>query len=141
MLHACILVFQYALKHHLSAKAFSELLLLLKVLLPAAANLPSSMYLFKHLFVELFPSVNVIECEYCKCCHMLAGSETTNPACRCDEYDRFVAVPIAPQLKELIKGMWHSAYITCVCVCLCVCVPMYNVYTFIHVCCHYILGS
>ena len=43
MLQACVMAFQYALKHHLSSKAFSELLLLLKVLLPAGNAMPRSM--------------------------------------------------------------------------------------------------
>ena len=111
MLHACILVFQYALKHRLSAKALSELLLLLKVLLPAAANLPVSIYIFKRLFIKVFHTVKVVEHSYCKHCHMLADAENTNPVCECDVYDRFVAVPLAPQLTELMKGIYmHNAY-------------------------------
>ena len=48
VLEAYIMVFQYALRHHLTAKAFSELLLLLQVLLPADNLLPKSLYLLKN---------------------------------------------------------------------------------------------
>ena len=40
---------------------------------------------------------------------MLADTENTNPVRECDVYDRFVAVPLAPQLTELYIYM-HNAY-------------------------------
>ena len=54
MLQAYFMIFQFALKHHLSSKAFSDLLLLFKTLLPAANSLPKSIYLFKSFFVKTF---------------------------------------------------------------------------------------
>jgi hypothetical protein len=60
-LEAYILIFQYALRHHLTAKAFSELLLLLQVLLPAVNLLPKSLYLLKNFFMKAFPNICVNE--------------------------------------------------------------------------------
>lgn len=81
MLQAYFMVFQFALKHYLSSKAFSELLLLLKILLPADNSLPKSIYLFKSVLVKSFPHVEVCEHYYCQDCHEpLNGS---NALCSC----------------------------------------------------------
>ena len=68
-LEAYIMIFQYALRHHLTAKAFSELLLLLQVLLPAVNLLPKSLYLLKNFFLKTFPNISIIEHYYCQACH------------------------------------------------------------------------
>ena len=69
MLQAFFMIFQYALMHHLSAKGFSELLLLLKIPLPEANLLPKSIYMFKSFFVKAFPHVEVNEQHYRRDCH------------------------------------------------------------------------
>ena len=49
-----VLVYQFVLRHSFSTKTFTEFLQLLAVLLPKAADLPKSVYLFKKL-ASLFP--------------------------------------------------------------------------------------
>ena len=71
---------------------------------PSCYNETTDICLHEKLLVNMFPTVNVIEHNYCRMCHMPASSDIVNPACDCTEFDRFVSVPIAPQLRELIRG-------------------------------------
>ena len=107
-MEAHIMVFQYALRHHLTGKALSELLLLLQVLLPTENLLPKSLYRLKKYFLDAFPNICVIEHYYCEVCHTLRESATSlecsNELCASHKFDRFIAVPLGPQLQEMMKG-------------------------------------
>lgn len=48
----CLLIFQFTLNHHLSSKAFSELLLLMRVLPPNGNQIPKSIHSLKQFFWE-----------------------------------------------------------------------------------------
>jgi hypothetical protein len=109
-LEAYIMIFQYALRHHLTAKASSELLLLLQVLLPAVNLLPKSLYLLKKFFLKAFPNICVTEHYYCQVCHTPRDPSSlhqcSNELCVSRKFDRFITVPLAPQLQEMMKGMF-----------------------------------
>ena len=102
------IMFQYALKHHLSAKAFSELLLLLQVLLPTRNSFPKSLNRLKKFFLHGFPNICVTEHFYCQVCHTVCDSATSlecsNELCSSQKFDHFIAVPLGPQLQEMMKG-------------------------------------
>lgn len=107
-LQAYVMLFQYALRHHLSSKVLSELLLLLKVLLPAGNTMPRSMYLLKSFFVKAFSNIEINEQPYCRDCHTLLDQQSdqcSNILCSGDHFDRFIAIPIGPQLVQMMKGM------------------------------------
>lgn len=108
-LEANIMIFQYALRHHLTSKAFSELLLILQVLLPAVNLLPKSLYLLKNFFLKAFPKICVTEHYYCQVCHTPRDPSSlhqcSNELCVGRKFDRFITVPLGPQLQEMMKGM------------------------------------
>ena len=107
-LQACFLVFQYALRHHLSSKAFSELLLLLKILLPGSNSMPKSIYLLQSFFINNFPNVKVNDQHYCRDCHTpvkLPRYQCPNSVCRCVNFDQFITMPIGSQLIQIMKGL------------------------------------
>ena len=106
LIEAFLMIFQFVLKHHLSSKAFAELLLLLRVLLPQNSLLPKSVYLLKRFFLEMFPDVKVNEHNYCSDCHLPAQSgRCTNAYCGCATVDRFITIPLGPQLKRMMAGI------------------------------------
>ena len=108
MLQAYFMIFQFALKHHLSSKAFSELLLLLKTLLPGANSLPKSIYLFKSFFLKAFPHVEVCEHHYCQDCRKLLNRQLdkcSNALCSCARSERFITVSIGPSLVQMMQGV------------------------------------
>lgn len=100
-----VLIFQFVLRHGLSNKVFTELLQLLLVLLPKSTNLPRSVYLFKKLITELFPETKTKVQEYCTQCQKLL--ESSGSVCTCEnerKTNKFVTVPIGPQLKRMFEG-------------------------------------
>lgn len=108
-LEAYTMIFQYALRHHLTSKAFSELLLLLQALLPAANLLPKSLYLLKNVFLKAFPNICINEHYYCQACHTPCDPaslhQCSNELCADRIFDHFITVPLGPQLQEMMKGM------------------------------------
>ena len=104
------MIFQYALRHHLTAKAFSELLLLLQVLLPAPNLLPKSLYLLKNFFLKAFPNICVNEHYFCRSCHMprdlATSNQCSNELCNSSTFDHFITMPLGPQLQEMMKGVF-----------------------------------
>lgn len=109
VMQAHILIFQFALKHHLTAKAFSELLLLLKVLAPSHL-LPQSLYLLKSFFLKVIPDVTVVKHYYCRTCHkphnIADGNQCSNSFCTCATFDSFIRIPLGPQIQEMMKGIY-----------------------------------
>ena len=102
-----LLVFQFAIRHSLTGKAFTELLQLLSVHLPKGAAVPKSVHTFKRFFVDAFPQSQAIQHVYCSCCQRpLAGKSE-----RCLGYGYsggdqaiFITLPLGPQLKNLMEG-------------------------------------
>ena len=74
VMQAYLMIFQFVLKHHLTGKTFTELLLLLKILLPHDCRLPKSVYGLKCFFIKVFPEMKVIEHQYCRDCHQTIES-------------------------------------------------------------------
>ena len=68
ILQSNLLVFQFAIRHSLTGKAFTELLQLLSVHLPKGAAVPKSVHTFKRFFVDAFPQSQAIQHVYCSCC-------------------------------------------------------------------------
>ena len=107
------MIFQYALRHHLTTKALSELLMLLQVLVPADNLLPKSVYLLKSFFLQSFSNISVIEHQYCQFCHAPRDHanprQCSNELCTSGKFDRFITIPLGPQLQEMMKGM-HNLF-------------------------------
>ena len=103
------MIFQFALRHHLTAKAFSELLSLLQVLLPPVNLLPKSLYLLKNFFLKAFPNICIIEHYYCQVCHTphdpASLHQCSDELCVSTKFDHFITIPLGPQLQEMMKGM------------------------------------
>lgn len=68
-LQSHLLLFQYALKHHLPTRAFTDLLHLLKVHVPPTAQIPSSVYVLRQFFLRVFPESKGEIHAYCTECH------------------------------------------------------------------------
>lgn len=68
-----LLVFQFAVRHSLTTKAFTELLQLLRVHVPRGSAVPTSVHSLKRTFVQAFPETEAIHHVYCGCCqrHLL----------------------------------------------------------------------
>ena len=66
-LQSYLLLFQFAIRHSLTSKAFTELLQLLIVHLPRGACIPRSVHSFKRFFVDSFPESRAIQHSYGSC--------------------------------------------------------------------------
>ena len=102
-----LLIFQFALRHSLTSKAFSELLQLLGAHLPLGAKQASSVYSVKKYFLKLFPSAKAQEKRYCGNCHRLlqeSDEVCTNQYCSNASVEKFMASPVGPQLKAKMEG-------------------------------------
>ena len=105
IIEAFVMILQFVLKHHLSSKAFAELLLLLRVLLPRNSQLPKSVYMLKRFFLGMFLDMKVVEHRYCTDCHLPVQSERcSNPYCSDAKVKRFITIPLRPQLKRMMAG-------------------------------------
>ena len=98
-----LLVYQFVLRHSFSTKTFTEFLQLLAVLLPKAADLPKSVYLFKKKLASLFPEAQSRKHYYCTTCQMPVEKDGV---CDCGQTNisQFITVPLQPQLKRLMEG-------------------------------------
>ena len=68
-------LFQFAVRHGLSGKAFNELLLLFAAHLPQSSKCSMSVYRLKKFFVENFSNVKARVKHYCSVCHDMLDSE------------------------------------------------------------------
>ena len=109
ILDSHLMVFQFAIRHGLSNKAFGELLRVISCHLPPSANSPRSVHLLKDFFLHILPQVEVTEKQYCHICHRLQTT-TVPPVARCDRdgcngpLDKFVILPLASQIKRMFEG-------------------------------------
>lgn len=103
-----LLLFQYAVRHSLTAKALQELLHLISVFLPSGAMLPKSVHQLKALFTELFPEQQPKLQNYCSVCHRLYDDEG-HALCTCHAgVSQFVTVSVAAQLKSRLESKFHG---------------------------------
>ena len=111
-----LLTFQYALRHSLSAKAFTELLKLLSVHAPKGAFIPTSIHNMKHCFLEAFSNTSPVHHAYCSFCQRPLESvdaHCTGHGCRGGWSAVFITLPIGEQIKRLMEGM--NAQQLCMC--------------------------
>ena len=75
-LQSYLLIFQFAIRHSMTTKSFTELLQLLSVHLPVTATIPKSVHKLKRVFMECFLihtlSVIFIVTTAIVLCHQLA---------------------------------------------------------------------
>jgi hypothetical protein len=103
-----LLVFQYAIQHSLTTKAFTELLQLIAVHLPKGAATPRSVHNLKRFFVESYPELQPIRHHYCSCCQRPLPSESSicsGRGCSGGNLATFITIPAGPQLKRVLKGL------------------------------------
>lgn len=100
-----LLLFQYAVKHSLTTKAFDELIKIIKVFLPSDAVIPKSANHLKQFFLRKFPELCPSMQDYCEDCHKLLKA---GELCGCNgKICQFVTVPIGPQLKARLESMFQ----------------------------------
>ena len=108
-----LLVFQYAIRHSLTKKAFTELLQLLSVHLPPGAGIPKSVHSLKQVFVEAFPEAKAEQHLYCSCCQRLiplGATSCVGDGCNHGSPAVFITLPIGPQLKRMMEGIYIHTY-------------------------------
>ena len=110
IIHANLMLMQYALKRSLTKAALTNLLDLVRVLLPKANKLPTSLYVLKKYFEKKCPEVTEMRCEsFCTMCHSLVVDGECPSKCG-ERIDDFLHIPVAPQLKRMAKGMFFYVW-------------------------------
>ena len=102
-----LLVFQYAIRHSLTTKAFTELLQLLAVHLPRGAAVPRSVHNLKRFFVDCFPESQSVRHYYCTCCQRTLPSDSSRcqgHGCSGGSSAEFITIPAGAQLKRMMEG-------------------------------------
>ena len=103
---ACLLLFQYSVRHSLTGKAFQELIQLITVFLPADALLPKSIRHLKQHFLKNSSEQCPVMQYYCDNCHRLLKNEEE---CDCNAHrSQFVTVPVGPQLKARLESRYSK---------------------------------
>lgn len=103
-----LLIFQYAIHHGLTNKAFKELLQLLSVHAPSGACVPKSVHILKQEFMVAFPEAKAEEHLYCSLCQRSMSSRVqgcTGEGCTEGCPAVFITVPLRPQVKRMMEGM------------------------------------
>ena len=102
-----ILVFEFVIRHNLTAKAFSELLQLIAVHVPSSAKMPRSVYCLKKFFLNLFPHAKSRIHSYCSSCHAVLTDNIacSTRGCEDDMKNEFISIPLGPQIQHLMEGM------------------------------------
>ena len=99
ILDSHLIVFQFAIRHGLSNKAFGELLRVISCHLPPSANSPRSVHLLKDFFLHILPEVKVTEKQYCHICHRQLQDVIAMAVM--DQLDKYVILPLASQIKSV----------------------------------------
>lgn len=104
-----LLIFQYAIRHSLTTKAFTELLQLLSVHVPQGASVPKSVHRLKTLFLEAFPEAKANQHFYCSCCQRPIPS-TGDQRCSGNGGGGgrpvvFITIPLGPQIRRMMEGV------------------------------------
>ena len=107
-----LLLFQFSVRHSLSAKAFGELLQVVSAHLPPTAKFPKSVYTLKWFFRSLFPDLSTRAHSYCSCCLKLLeeGTQCENHNCASAKVETFITMALEPQLKKRIEGVYMYLY-------------------------------
>ena len=99
-----LLVFQYAVRHSLTTKAFTELLMLLSVHAPQGAHVPKSVHKLKSFFVQAFPEAKMHSTPI-----LLLLPKCTGNGCGGGPPLDFITIPLGPHIKRMMEDM-------CVCI-------------------------
>ena len=102
MLQSNLLIFQYAIRHGLTTRAFTELLQLLSVHLPQNASIPKSVYSLMRLFVEAFPKAQAVKHFYCSFCLRPLQSSTERCTGNGCGGTNSITIPLG---KRMMKGV------------------------------------
>jgi hypothetical protein len=108
VLDSYILLYEYALRHSLTKEAFKELIELVTVHMPSNAKSAKSVYLLQNFFEKHFNDTKG-ECHYyCTKCHRCVEEGARCPS-GCDaRINKFLYVPIEPQLKRRLEGAYTN---------------------------------
>ena len=107
VLNAYLMIFQFAIRHSLTTKAFAELLHLIAAFLPLYTKAPKTVYALKSFFIDIFPQAKTVEHWYCSCCHQLLDSTAScsREGCSNAKKECFISVPLGAQLKKRMESM------------------------------------
>ena len=102
-----LLIFQYAVRHSLSVKAFTELLKLLSVHAPQGATIPKSVHNIKRYFLHAFPDASPVQHAYCSLCQRSlpsVDSRCEGRGCQGGDSAVYITIPVGPQIKRKMEG-------------------------------------
>ena len=107
-----LLLFQFAVRHSLSSKAFGELLQVVSAHLPQTAKSPKSVYMLKRFFSKIYPDLSTRAHKYCSCClKLLEEGSTPCDGDKCvsagAKIETFYTMPLKSQLKKKMQGMYY----------------------------------
>ena len=98
------MILLFTLRHNLTYKAVSDLLQLLRKILPFPNNVPTSFWQFKSKIKShcaSSPKFNL----YCDDCHEnLSTDDTHCTSCCCTQVSYFTTLPVQTQLKSLLSS-------------------------------------
>ena len=106
VMQANLLVYLFALKHNLTCKAITELLLLIRLLLPSGNHFCKSLYSLKQYFLQMTDASTNTH-NYCSMCHTPLTAEQdicSNNLCEEDTVHQFITMPVGGQLKRLVES-------------------------------------
>lgn len=98
------LLFQFAVRHSLTGKAFSELLQLIGVHIPRSSKAAKSVYNLKKYFIKMFPHARSTAHHYCSVCLSVLPNNERCSSCLESDVEEFVSIPLGPQLQEKMKS-------------------------------------
>ena len=98
------LLFQFAVRHSLTGKAFSELLELIGVHIPRPSKAAQSIYKLKKYFIKLFPHARSTVHQYCSVCQSVLLNNESCSSCVESKVEEFISIPLGPQLEEKMKS-------------------------------------
>ena len=106
ILDSHLLLYQYCIRHNLTKKAFSELLVLMEAHLPS--NSMVSSYKLKKFVTSLFSDVLAETHFCCSCCQQPLKSTTSrcSNGCNADIFD-FVIIPLASQIQRRLESKYY----------------------------------
>lgn len=102
-----LLIYQFCLKHGLSATASQELLQLLELHLPGS-KIPTSPYALRRFFNSLFPDLISSVHYYCSQCHRPIDAQAlscSQRSCHDSTKESFICIPLEAQLKRKLEGI------------------------------------
>ena len=108
ILDSYLLLYQFSLRHCITQTAFSELISLVDTHVPKDAKSVTSLYKLRKFFETNFNDLGSQLYNYCAKCHRLLEGDlepTVCPnGCGGDQVNKFLYVPIRPQLKKKLEG-------------------------------------